>query len=396
MTPDLMEKLRYLPEETVCPVCRSIKVKPVLDLGDVPVHCNLLWGGREEALAAPRGRLLLASCSACGHLFNAAFRPGQLRYDGAYENSLHYSPLFQDYAEGLARRLVRDYDLPGRTVVEIGCGRGDFLALLVRLGAGRGIGFDPGWEEVPLGPERKKLTFFREPFSERHSGIKADFVCCRHLLEHLGDPADLLSLLRSVLRPGTSLYVEVPHARFVLESGIWDVIYEHPSYFGERSLAELFRSAGFSVARTGPAFAGQYLQLEAVVPEGGVDPPPPCGESDFPLDEFRRRFAAGVQEWRGALARYRRGGKKAVVWGAGSKGVSFLNHIGAVGELRYAVDLNPRKHGKFLAGTGQEIVPPEFLREYRPHVVIATNPIYREEIAEKLQEMKIHAELKTL
>lgn len=392
----MLEKLRYLPEETVCPVCRSIKVKPVLDLGDVPVHCNLLWSRREEALAAPRGKFLLAACTVCGHLFNAAFRPAQLRYEGPYENSLHHSPLFQDYAEGLARRLVRDYDLPGRTVLEIGCGRGDFLALLVRLGGGKGVGFDPGWEEVPFGPERARLTFYREPFSERHASLRPDFVCCRHVLEHLGQPADLLSLLRSVLRPGTPLYVEVPHARFVLESGIWDLIYEHPSYFGERSLAELFRRAGFTVLRTGGAFAGQYLQLEALVPETlPADLPIPWGD-ELPLDDFRRRFAAGVQEWRGTVARYGRGGKRVVIWGAGSKGVSFLNHIGSREEIRHAVDVNPRKHGKFLAGTGQEIVPPEFLREYHPDVVIVMNPVYREEIAEKLNEIGVSAELKSL
>jgi hypothetical protein len=44
------------------------------------------------------------------------------------------------------------------------------------------------------------------------------------------------------------------------------------------------------------------------------------------------------------------------------------------------VDINPRKHGMYVPGSGQQIVPPEFLKEYRPDAVIVMNSIYRNEI----------------
>jgi hypothetical protein len=79
-----------------------------------------------------------------------------------------------------------------------------------------------------------------------------------------------------------------------------------------------------------------------------------------------------------------------VVWGAGSKGVTFLNVL-EVGELiAYIVDLNPRKHLKYIADTGQQIVSPEFLLTYRPEVVIVMNPIYLEEIQTLLDTMGLH------
>jgi hypothetical protein len=46
-----------------------------------------------------------------------------------------------------------------------------------------------------------------------------------------------------------------------------------------------------------------------------------------------------------------------------------------------------------MAGTGQEIVPPEFLRTYRPDVVFIMNPIYRSEIDAALRELGVVAEL---
>jgi hypothetical protein len=78
-----------------------------------------------------------------------------------------------------------------------------------------------------------------------------------------------------------------------------------------------------------------------------------------------------------------------VVWGGGSKGVTFLNMLKAQHQIEYVVDLNPRKQGKYVAGTGQKIVPPEFLWEYRPDIVIVMNPIYENEIRQMLNELAI-------
>jgi hypothetical protein len=55
--------------------------------------------------------------------------------------------------------------------------------------------------------------------------------------------------------------------------------------------------------------------------------------------------------------------------------------------------VNPHKHDKFMAGTGQRVVGPEFLREYRPDLVIAMNPIYLGEIGAQLASMGLDPEL---
>ena len=50
-----------------------------------------------------------------------------------------------------------------------------------------------------------------------------------------------------------------------------------------------------------------------------------------------------------------------VVWGSGSKAVGYLTTLGLRDEIAAVVDINPHKHGKFLAGTGHEIVGPDAL-----------------------------------
>jgi hypothetical protein len=67
--------------------------------------------------------------------------------------------------------------------------------------------------------------------------------------------------------------------------------------------------------------------------------------------------------------------------------------MGIGSEIEYVVDINPYKHGMYLAGTGHEIVPPQFLQAYRPNVVIIMNPIYCDEIRRDLEDMRITAEL---
>ena len=57
------------------------------------------------------------------------------------------------------------------------------------------------------------------------------------------------------------------------------------------------------------------------------------------------------------------------------------------------VDVNPVKHGMYVAGTGHQIVGPEFLRDHKPDVILVMNPIYCEEIREMVHGMGIEAEL---
>jgi hypothetical protein len=62
-------------------------------------------------------------------------------------------------------------------------------------------------------------------------------------------------------------------------------------------------------------------------------------------------------------------------------------------EIEYAVDINPYKWGKFMAGTAQQIVSPDFLLRYRPDLVVAMNPIYLAEIRATLDELGLDPEL---
>jgi SAM-dependent methyltransferase len=381
----------------LCPVCGSPRRWTFFEARSVPVHIGIQWPTRAEAQACPRGDIVLARCESCAFTWNQAFDPKRTEYEGHYENALHYSGVFRNYAAALVDHLVDRYSLRGRDVIEIGCGDGEFLRQLCAAGSNRGTGFDPSLER-----EVRSAAVHLVPrvYGPEDSGVNADLVCCRQVLGHIERPVEFLREIRRTLGARRSvLFFEVPDIDFALErlSG-WDIIYEHCSYFGPASLDRTFREAGFEVLDLRRWYGDIFIGIEARSPgaTGSSGAPAPDG-ARAGRREVARSFAASwsakIAGLERRLAELSASGLRAVLWGAGARAVTFVSVVRGAESIEYVVDLNPRKHGLHLAGGGQEIVPPAALLEIRPDVVILTNSIYRDEIAASLTEMGLFPEI---
>ena len=379
------------------PVCPESEVLPLIQLEQVPVHCNVLWPTREAAISAPRGDIRLGFFPSCGHTYNLDFDPSVMEYTQEYENSLHFSPRFQEYATALANGLIEKYDLKNKDIVEIGAGKGDFLIMLCATTGNRGWGYDPSYVPEP-GYTAPNVTFIQDFYTEKYTSQQADLIICRHVLEHIEDPdAFIAQVRRAVGDQQTVVFFEVPNSLWTLrEGGIWDIIYEHCSYFSPLSLAHLFRQNGFRVLAVNEVFGGQFLTIEAT-PDDNASTAQDFSAELRALTDDARAFAGNYQakrdEWQGRLGSLAAEGKRGVVWGAGSKGVTFLNVLNARDVIAAIVDINPRKQGKFVAGTGQPIVSPAELKVLNPDFVIIMNANYREEIGRLLDKAGIEAEI---
>jgi SAM-dependent methyltransferase len=382
-----------------CPNCGARNPRVFYSADQVPAHSVLLMNTREQALAYPRGRIDLGFCDACGFISNLSFDPALNEYSSQYEETQGFSPTFNAFHRRLADDLIRRYDLHGKDVLEIGCGKGEFLALLCERGSNRGVGFDPSFLEsrAPV-PAAGSVLFIRDFYSRKYADYRADFICCKMTLEHIQDTAGFVGSVRQSIgdRRNTVVFFQIPDVTRILdEFAFWDVYYEHCSYFSPSSLGALFARSGFEVVRQWVDYGDQYLMIEArpAVPgtESSFTPDPDSVRArvDLFAAECRSRIAA----WRRMIAESHAQSRRMVLWGGGSKAVAFLTTIGVGDEIPYAVDINPHKHGTFLAGSGQEIVSPEFLKQCRPDLVILMNPVYREEVGQSLREMGISAEL---
>ncbi len=378
-----------------CPNCDSVVTSRFLRRHHIPVHQNLLIKDRGSAKRVPRGDLELMVCDSCGFIFNAAFDPERLNYDSDYDNVQTHSPFFNAYIDELVRSLVEEKGVHNCRVVEVGCGKGYFLRRVVEAdGSGNtGYGFDPSYEgpEIDLGG---RIRFKRCTYGPESAGVSADVVICRHVIEHISHPIHLLRNIRESLigSDRARVFCETPCAEWILRHGVfWDFYYEHCSYFTVPSLTLAFERAGFDVDSVEHVFGGQYLWLEARV--GRVRPTiAPRGAEDLMglCEEFSKAESRLVGNWRTRLRDVRRKGSIAL-WGAGAKGVTLANQVDSQEELiACVVDLNPRKQGCFVAGSGHPIVGYLDLPKYMVSSVVLTNPNYREEIVSILRRSKMN------
>jgi SAM-dependent methyltransferase len=379
-----------------CPVCQSSDVREFLRRDSVPVGQNLLMPDRHSALGVARGGLHLCVCCGCGFVFNSAFEPEKAAYGGSYDNNQNCSPAFAEHVSGLVHHLVEDRGARGVRVVEVGCGDGSFLKRLVGADRGNtGVGFDLSYR----GPSEDldgRARFIREQFGTESVSGAADVVVCRHVIEHVPDP---VALLRSVARaaPGARAFFETPDVEWIVRRrAVWDLFYEHCSYFSAGSLATAFEAAGFRVVEVRRVFRGQYLWAEAeAAPDAGRRPPPARRAGSLPAlaEQFGKSEGLLVGCWRSEVARLAATGDVAL-WGAGAKGVTFANLVDPDRQLiDCVVDIYSVKQGKYVPGTGHPIVSPTYLAGQGRWAVLLMNPNYYDEVAAVLAASQIEAKL---
>lgn len=379
-----------------CPVCGSAAIREFLRRERVPVHQNLLCESAETARNIPRGTLSMALCSNCGFVFNTEFDLSLLQYGEDYENTQTFSPAFTAYVDGLIGRIVDGHGIRDGTVVELGCGKGTFLTrLLERAPSNRGIGFDPSY----VGPESifdGRGVFRREFYGPETDVSRPDAVVCRHVIEHVPAPLEFLRSLRQALRDAGDavVFFETPCVEWILESSVvWDFFYEHCSLFTAQSLAGLFERAGFVVTDVRHVFEGQYLWIEAKRSASERDPQTASEGLEQLTTAFGDRERALVNEWRVRVEQLRSRGNVAL-WGAGAKGATLANLIDAGRErIDCVVDLNPKKQGYFIPGTGHPIVDYRTLPARGVTSAILMNENYREENAGLLSAAGISLDL---
>jgi len=385
----------------VCPNCNSKELSVFYTVTDIPVHSCMLMSSKEEAQKYPTSNLQLGFCPNCRFIGNVRFDPGLNNYNTSYEETQGFSECFNTFAKSLAQKIIDKYDIHNKTILEIGCGKGEFLALMCQLGNNKGIGIDPAYV-----PERNpdttgsRIEFIQDFYSPKYSHLEADVICCRHTLEHIAPTLEFMQMIRKTIadRPDTLVFFELPDVMRVLQEGaFWDTYYEHCSYFTAGSLAELFRISGFKLDDLYHDYDGQYLIATAYPSRDSI-----CHDEDSDDDmdisnqavrEFRQKCSQKIDYWLRTIRKFNREGQRVVIWGSGSKAVAFLTTLKLSEEIEYIVDINPYRHGKYIPGTGHKIVAPEFLKQYKPHKIIVMNPVYCDEIQQELDSLNVNADL---
>jgi SAM-dependent methyltransferase len=387
--------------DCVCPNCGKKGLSIFYKVNNVPVNSCVLLSTPQQALDFPCGDVILGFCKTCGFVSNVAFDPSKVDYESVYEDQQCFSSTFNAFAKNLVTKLIKKYNLHNKQIVEIGCGKGDFLALLCEQGHNNGVGIDPAFVKGRKQyEESNNLTFIRDFYSERYANLHGNFVCCRHTLEHIPNTLEFVDQVRKSIAKNydTVTFFEVPDIVRVLDDvAFWDIYYEHCSYFSPGSLARLFRSCKFEILDLYREFDDQYLLIEAKPVATKSKKIHKTEESLEELLEQIKHFSNNYRKeqnmWKNHLSQLKNSANRVAVWGSGSKCVSFITTLKVEKEIGCVIDINPYRQGKFIPGTSKQIKPPEFLKTFNPDVTIVMNPIYRDEIKQMIDDMELSTQI---
>lgn len=333
-------------------------LKLLYEQTDYPVFQNRMYDSAEEAKNCPKGDVRLMEDRITGLVYNAAFRPELMHYDGNYQNEQGVSDYFRQHLDLVADLVERH--MGRERLVEVGCGKGFFLELLLERGC-EITGFDETYEGSN---PRVRRQYYGPGVIDRAGGL-----VLRHVLEHVQEPFDFLEMLRNANGGSGRIYIEVPCFDWICEHKAWfDIFYEHVNYF---RLADFRRMFG-EVLDCGRLFGGQYLY---VVAELSSLRRPVYDSADpvrFPVD-FTHQIDAPITS----------GGTRSVVWGGASKGVIFTLLKARAGyEVDVVIDINPAKQGKYLPATGIQVKSPDEALSNLPlgSTIFVMNSNYLDEI----------------
>lgn len=394
--------------KNTCPLCNHTSFRDFLVRDRVPVHQNLPSASPTAARQIAMGQLVLGICEGCGFVFNRAFDGSKLSYGSDYDNNQNHSPAFIDHVNGLVRRLTVEKNVRNSTIVEVGCGQGEFLRQLIEpeeLG-NRGYGFDPSYQGAVGAASQNecweldgRLQFQRRYYGADCADLPADVVVCRHVIEHVDEPLPMLRAIRQALAGSQQarVFFETPCVDWIIENQvIWDFFYEHCSYFGSDSLARAFELAGFEVVEVRHIFGGQYLWLEAKL---GADGEPGVGDLAKKDSRLQQAEQLGLvaqqlaQDWQAKIQALSAHGPVAL-WGAGAKGVTLANLIDPDRQLLAAlIDLNPNKHHKYIPGSGHPIINYLEIADRGIASAILMNPNYYNENVVLLEKANLSLNL---
>jgi 2-polyprenyl-3-methyl-5-hydroxy-6-metoxy-1,4-benzoquinol methylase len=153
--------------------------------------------------------------------------------------------------------------LPQGRLLDVGCGSGDWLALMMGLGW-RGVGLDFDENAVKVGRTRGLDVTCGALEQQNYADNSFDAVALSHVIEHVPDPVQTLAECRRILKPGGKLVVVTPntsslsHRMFKQD---WRGLEppRHLHIFSNRSLPSLLARAGFENVSIRPHMAGSVF-----------------------------------------------------------------------------------------------------------------------------------------
>lgn len=348
-----------------CRICHDdLHPQPLLVQDDMPASAQGFPGA--DGLADDRGvQLQVVQCVGCGvvQLTNP-----EVGYWRSVIRAAGISPDMQAFRLAQFREWVDTHHLAGKRVLEVGCGKGEYLGLLAQVGVDA-HGMEHAADSVAhcVVQGLKVVQGFPDNPALALSGAPYDGFMILNFLEHLPTIRDTLRAIRHNLQPNGVGLVEVPNLDMLLSEGLFaEFIPDHLYYFTQQTLTRLLESTGFEVLTCTAVWHGYVLS--AVVRKRPA----------LNLDVLANRQHQLKQQFHTLMDRH--GPQRVAIWGAGHQALALISLMAIGPRVRFVVDSAPFKQGRFTPATHLPIVGPDRLNPADIDLVLVLAASYSDEV----------------
>lgn len=353
-----------------CRVCAGrLLSDPILTLHDMPASAQDF--PTRETLADDRTlNLDIHQCRGCG-LVQLTCKP--VPYYREVIRAAAYSPEMLAFRRDQFRDWTTRYRLEQQPILEIGCGRGEYLTLLREAGMhASGIEYSTtnlkACRAIGLPAQR---GFLARSGQRLLNGPYAAFACF-NFMEHWPAPVSSLRAIAEQLRPEGIGFVEVPNFDMILEKALYsEFIADHLSYFTAETLELTLRLAGFEIIEADSVWQ-DYILSAVVRKRSLID----TTSLKTQQESTRQQLIQFIESHKP---------NQVAVWGAGHQALATIALTGIAPDLRYIVDSAPFKQGKLTPATHLPIVSPEHLEAEPVQAIIIMAAAYSDEVARQIR-----------
>jgi 2-polyprenyl-3-methyl-5-hydroxy-6-metoxy-1,4-benzoquinol methylase len=261
--------------------------------------------------------------------------------------------------------------LTNKKYIEIGCGAGDYLEIIKKIGIKEAFGLEYSDKNVAVcktkNLEVSKGYLDGDLVIQNHLQHDYDAFGIFSFMEHWPNPSEALSILWNLLAEEAYGIIEVPNFEMIRKNGLYtEFITDHIFYFDKNSLSQLLQSNGFEVTSLKTIWHNYILSVEVKK------------RTRLPVSNFKNSFNSLNDELTNYIRNF--SNKKIVIWGAGHQSLAIISLSGIARYISYIVDSANFKQNKYTSGTNIKIDSPSQLKTNKPDVLIIIAAGYSDEV----------------
>jgi hypothetical protein len=390
--------------------CRHCNAKldlTFVDLGSAPPSNAYITC---ERLAAPEKwyPLRVLVCEKCWLVQTEDFANADELFDADYAYFSGFSTTWLKHSETYTVDMVDRFHLNEKShVVEIAANDG----CLLQYFKARNIpclGIEPTNSTAKAAREKGieivedffGITLARQLVLQKK---QADLTTANNVLAHVPDINDFVGGFALLLKPDGVATFEFPHLMRLVSENQFDTIYhEHFSYLSFTSVQSVFFKNGLKVfdVEECTTHGGSLRVFAQRIDTGSKIVTPNVAKllekeksigmlTSGYYKEFRSKIEKIKNDFLIFLIKAKQEGKVVAAYGAAAKGNTIINYAGIRPDLiKFVVDRNPAKQGKFMPGSRIPIVDEEQLILEMPDYIVILPWNLKEEIIAQLDYVK--------